>query len=130
MLAAYQEDELDIPAEFPAVLPASPRRGEEVTIECFAFGYRTDVPLLFSWRRVGYDSLPGNSTTTDHNRVLTMSFVELEDSGEYECTVQRTNGQTVKKSVTLDVQCMPIFGSFLVTGGVLGVANFTRDTVR
>ena len=54
------------PQNFPKSFPEAPVAGEEVRLECIAFGY--PVPH-YNWTRVGAD-LPRGSYITNHNRVL------------------------------------------------------------
>lgn len=101
-------NEPNIPNEFPAVNPSSPLRGDNVSLECFAYGKSTpDFPLIYTWTRLGGLQIPAKAVFSDlpWKRVLQIPNVEIDDAGEYNCLVQRTNGQSATKSVTLMVDC-------------------------
>ncbi|KAI1278064.1 Contactin [Halotydeus destructor] len=94
------------PNNFPKAFPEAPLAGEDVRLECVAYGY--PVPS-YNWTRLGVTSrLPEGSYTTSHNRVLMLPKVKVEDAGDYQCTA--TSGRDViTKFVTLSIQAMPTF---------------------
>lgn len=94
------------PNNFPKAFPDAPLAGENVRLECIAYGY--PVPS-YNWTRLGVTNrLPDGSYTTNHNRVLMIPNVKVEDQGEYLCTA--TSGrEIVTKAVTLSIQSLPIF---------------------
>lgn len=77
--------------------------GQDVRLECMAYGY--PVPS-YNWSRSGVTNrLPENAYTTNHNRVLILPKVQVEDMGDYVCSV--TSGRDViTKKVMLSIQCM------------------------
>ena len=58
--------------------------GEDVRLECIAFGY--PVPY-YNWTRVNSE-IPEGAIITNHNRVLVLPRVRVEDQGEYQCRAQ------------------------------------------
>lgn len=94
------------PNNFPKSFPESPLAGQDVRLECVAYGY--PVPS-YNWTRVGVtDRLPDGSTVTSHGRVLIIHNVKVEDQGEYACTA--TSGRDlIVKAVTLTIQSLPVF---------------------
>merc|ERR1719438_372266 len=96
--------QLRFPQNFPKSFPEAPIAGEEVRLECIAFGY--PVPH-YNWTRVGAD-LPRGSYITNHNRVLIIPRVRAEDQGEYECHAK--NDRThISDKITLSIQSKPVF---------------------
>lgn len=94
------------PNNFPKAFPEAPLAGDDVRLECMAYGY--PVPS-YNWTRQGVtNQLPEGSYTTNYNRVLMLPKVQVEDMGEYLCTV--TSGRDViQKSLILSIQCMYSF---------------------
>ena len=78
----YQQ--LRFPQNFPKAFPEAPVAGEDVRLECIAFGY--PVPY-YNWTRVNSD-IPEGAIVTNHNRVLILPRVRVEDQGEYQCRAQ------------------------------------------
>jgi len=75
----YQQ--LKFPNNFPKSFPEAPRVGEDVRLECVAFGY--PVPR-YNWTRKGAP-LPKGVVITNFNRILVLPKVKVEDMGEYVC---------------------------------------------
>jgi len=98
------------PNNFPKAFPEAPLVGQQVRLECLAFGY--PVPYYNWTRRAIIDHrelpLPYNSNLINHNRVLEISNVQLEDVGDYVCTAI-SGRDIISKSVTLSIQSLPIF---------------------
>lgn len=94
------------PNNFPKSFPDSALTGEDVRLECIAYGY--PVPS-YNWTRIGVTNrLPHGAYTANHNRVLMIPNIKIEDQGEYLCTA--TSGrELVSKAVTLSIQSLPIF---------------------
>lgn len=94
------------PNLFPKAFPEAPLAGQDVRLECIAYGY--PVPS-YNWSRSGVtDRLPEGSYTMSHNRVLIISKIKVEDQGEYTCTA--TSGRDlISKAVTLSIQSLPVF---------------------
>jgi hypothetical protein len=61
------------------------------------------LPLTYSWSRKDYP-LPESTVLSDHNRILQIFNVQLEDSGTYYCTVARDSGAQVTAIHHLDVE--------------------------
>ncbi|KAH3825753.1 hypothetical protein DPMN_127634, partial [Dreissena polymorpha] len=90
---------------FIASHPNKPLRGQDVALECFAYG---TLPMTYSWSRKDA-SLPQGAALSDHNRKLELYDVTLEDSGIYYCHVTRTSGQTALAAHNLMVESSPYF---------------------
>ncbi|KAK3744027.1 hypothetical protein RRG08_021855 [Elysia crispata] len=99
----------EIQNDFPAVFPSPPLRGQDVRLECFAYGSST-TPFRYSWSRDD-KPLPAASETFDHDRVLVLHNAQLEDSGVYRCTVSRGHATSDTKTVTLNLGAKPYFVS-------------------
>ncbi|PVD35862.1 hypothetical protein C0Q70_02831 [Pomacea canaliculata] len=97
----------EIQNDFPAVFPQPPLRGQDVRLECFAYGSST-TPFYYSWQRVGLP-IPDSAVLQDHNRVLIIRNAQLEDAGTYTCTVTRTSSAKDTRSVYLSLGARPYF---------------------
>lgn len=106
VIAHPSSQQLQFPNNFPKVFPEAPVAGQDVRLECVAFGY--PVPS-FNWTKVGeFNSLPPQAIFISYNRVLILPKVSIEDIGEYECRAH--NGRnSISKSVTLIIQAVPMF---------------------
>lgn len=98
----YQQ--LKFPNNFPKIFPEAPTVGQEVRLECIAFGY--PVPS-YNWTRKNAH-LPRKSYLSNFDRVLTIPKVGVEDEGEYLCDV-RNDRAHISNSVFLKVQAEPNF---------------------
>ena len=98
----YQQ--LRFPQSFPKAFPEAPIAGENVRLECIAFGY--PVPH-YNWTRVN-SVLPRGSYMTNYNRVLIIPRVRVEDQGDYRCTA-KNDKVTIKETLTLSIQSRPVF---------------------
>ncbi|KAK1129512.1 hypothetical protein K0M31_019233 [Melipona bicolor] len=96
--------QLKFPNNFPKAFPEAPIAGEEVRLECIAFGY--PIPS-YNWTRRGA-SLPRGSYTTSFNRVLIIPKVHVDDQGEYICRVHNDRS-AIENSVRLTIQAAPNF---------------------
>ncbi|GAB6020063.1 hypothetical protein CHUAL_002802 [Chamberlinius hualienensis] len=98
--------QLQFPNNFPKAFPEAPLAGQDVHLECLAFGY--PVPT-YNWTRRGFTSeLPRNASLNKYNRVLFIPKVSIEDVGEYICTATNIRS-SITSSVTLSIQAKPIF---------------------
>lgn len=98
---ASSGQKLLFPNNFPKAFPEAPLAGEDVRLECMAYGY--PVPS-YNWSRHGVTNrLPEGAYTTNHNRVLMLPKVQVEDMGEYTCTVS-SGREVIAKSLTLSIQ--------------------------
>ncbi|XP_015109291.1 contactin [Diachasma alloeum] len=98
----YQQ--LKFPNNFPKVFPEAPIAGEEVRLECIAFGY--PVPS-YNWTRRGAP-LPRGVVYQSYNRVLVIPRVRVEDQGEYVCRPFNDRA-SIENSVWLTIQATPNF---------------------
>ncbi|XP_046331627.2 contactin-like [Haliotis rufescens] len=91
--------------DFPAVFPSPPIRGEDIRLECLAYGR---LPLYYSWTR---DDAPmaGNVRYSDLNRVMVIPNAAVEDSGNYTCHVKRGSSSSDSKSFYLNIEAKPYF---------------------
>ena len=96
--------QLRFPQNFPKSFPEAPLAGEEVRLECIAFGY--PVPH-YNWTRTG-SSLPRGAYMENYKRVLVIPKIRVEDQGEYVCTA-RNDEVTIKGALTLSIQSRPVF---------------------
>ncbi|XP_025106853.1 contactin-like isoform X2 [Pomacea canaliculata] len=92
--------------DFINVYPGNPKQGQTIQMECFAYG---TGPLVYQWFRVGKD-MPATATFSSTRRVLTITNVQLEDSGQYKCRVDsRTTHLSDEKTYVLNIQAEPYF---------------------
>lgn len=89
---------------FPKVFPEAPIAGEEVRLECVAFGY--PVPS-YNWTRKN-GGLPRHAYQINFNRVLIIPNATLNDNGEYICTT-KNDRKTFQKSILINIQMKPNF---------------------
>lgn len=95
---------LIIANSFPKVFPEAPIAGEDIRLECMAFGY--PVPS-YNWTR--RDSpLPRNAYTLSYQRVLILPNATINDNGIYTCTITNDR-KSISKNLTLSIQQMPTF---------------------
>lgn len=97
--------QLRFPQNFPKSFPDAPIAGEEVRLECIAFGY--PVPH-YNWTRVNHAGLPRDAYITNYNRVLIIPSVRVEDQGEYSCEA-KNHMVSVTASIMLSIQSRPVF---------------------
>ncbi|KAG1669618.1 Contactin [Nymphon striatum] len=97
---------LQFPNNFPKAFPEVPLSGQDVKLECVAFGY--PVPS-YNWTRKGANTnLPPRASLQNYNRVLVLPKISIEDTGEYVCTA--ANGQAaIQSSVSIDIRANPVF---------------------
>ncbi|OWF39873.1 Contactin [Mizuhopecten yessoensis] len=95
----------EIVNEFPAVYPSRPVRGQNLYLECLAYG---SMPIEYSWSR---EILPMPRTVRilDHNRVLLIEGAQIEDGGTYTCHATRGFGIRVEKSFNFTIEAKPFF---------------------
>jgi len=98
----YQQ--LRFPQNFPKSFPEAPVAGEDVRLECIAFGY--PVPH-YNWTRAN-SPLPRGAYMTNYNRVLIIPRVKVQDQGEYICTA-KNDKVTIKAPLKLSIQSRPVF---------------------
>ncbi|KAH8418008.1 hypothetical protein KR222_010217 [Zaprionus bogoriensis] len=89
---------------FPKVFPEAPVAGEEIRLECMAFGY--PIPS-YNWTRQGMP-LQRNAFTTSYGRVLIIKNATTNDNGEYTCSISNPR-KTLSKSIFINIQMKPEF---------------------
>lgn len=89
---------------FPKVFPVAPIAGDEIRLECVAFGY--PVPA-YNWTRKNAD-LPKHAYSLNYNRVLIIPNATVNDNGEYICTT-KNDKKAIPKSVNVNIQMRPNF---------------------
>ncbi|KAK0161854.1 hypothetical protein PV327_008261 [Microctonus hyperodae] len=130
--ASFQQ--LKFPNNFPKIFPEAVVVGEDVRLECVAFGY--PVPS-YAWRRKGA-RLPHNAVFSSFNRVLTIHGVQIEDQGEYTCRAYNDRF-SIENSVYMSIQAEPNFtipledkhmdnrGDLMWTCEAFGIPDVTYD---
>lgn len=89
---------------FPKVFPDAPVAGDDIRLECMAFGY--PIPT-YNWTR--RDSpLPRNAYTLSYQRVLIIPNATINDNGLYTCTITNDR-KSISKNLTLSIQQIPTF---------------------
>lgn len=101
---ASSGQKLLFPNNFPKSFPEAPLVGNDVRLECIAYGY--PVPK-YNWTRVGAP-LPAGAEVSSHGRVLLLPRVRVEDLGEYVCSAS-ADQDSIRKGVTLTIQALPEF---------------------
>lgn len=101
---ASSGQKLLFPNNFPKSFPEAPLVGNDVRLECIAYGY--PVPK-YNWTRLGAP-LPEGAEVSSHGRVLLLPRVRVEDLGEYVCTAS-ADQDSIRKGVTLTIQALPEF---------------------
>lgn len=92
--------------DFPKVFPEGPLAGQEVRLECMAYGYPTPS---YNWTRTGTTNrLPDQFRILNDGKVLSLPKIKIEDDGEYICTAI-LDSYSIQKSVYISVQATPQF---------------------
>ncbi|XP_022316570.2 contactin-3-like isoform X2 [Crassostrea virginica] len=95
----------EISNEFISVHPRTPQKGQRVYLECLAFG---TMPITYTWSRHGLPMSP-RASFSDHNRVMMIDDVQIEDGGTYICHASRYTTARTQKNVTLVIESKPFF---------------------
>jgi len=91
---------------FPKSFPEGPLAGQDVRLECMAYGYPTPS---YNWTRVGVSTnLPTGYSIKNDGKVLVIPKVRIEDEGDYVCKASSEN-EMLQKSVRVTVQASPSF---------------------
>lgn len=91
---------------FPKSFPEGPLAGQDVRLECMAYGYPTPS---YNWTRVGPSiRMPNGYSTKNDGKVLVIPKIRIEDEGEYICRATSEN-ESLQKSVRVTVQAQPTF---------------------
>ncbi|KAL1485341.1 hypothetical protein MTO96_047343, partial [Rhipicephalus appendiculatus] len=96
---ASSGQKLLFPNNFPKSFPEAPLAGNDVRLECIAYGY--PVPK-YNWTRLG-GPMPAGAQISSHGRVLLLPRVRVEDLGEYVC-IASADQDSIRKGVTLTIQ--------------------------
>lgn len=91
--------QLRFPQGFPKYFPEAPVAGDEVRLECVAFGYPV---ATYNWTRKTMQ-LPSRTIVTNNDRVLILPKVRIEDAGEYVCTASNDK-VSITGSVIINIQ--------------------------
>lgn len=91
---------------FPKSFPEGPLAGQDIRLECMAYGYPTPV---YNWTRIGTSTqLPNGYSIKNDGKVLVIPKVRIEDEGDYVCKATSEN-DSLQKSVRVSVQASPTF---------------------
>ncbi|KAI8778190.1 contactin, partial [Biomphalaria glabrata] len=93
--------------DFIGVYPSPPLAGQDIRMECFAYGSTTS-PFFYTWTRED-KPMSTSAFLTDSNRVLIIPEAKLEDSGIYRCTVRRGASKSDTKVISLTLGARPYF---------------------
>ncbi|XP_060078104.1 contactin-like [Ylistrum balloti] len=102
--------------DFIAVFPQPPLKGQDVRLECFAYGSAQNYMDMwhYSWSREG-QPMPETAKYENFYRVLIIQNARLEDQGNYTCLVRRGNKAADSKTLYLRLEAKPYF--------ILGLQN-------
>ncbi|RUS84681.1 hypothetical protein EGW08_007551, partial [Elysia chlorotica] len=89
-----------IHSDFPAVYPSVPLSGQDMALECFAYGL---MPLVYTWTKDN-KPLPEHAMLLEHNRMVQIQNAKLEDSGSYTCRAARDDRIYSEKTLHVAVQ--------------------------
>ena len=91
---------------FPKSFPEGPLAGQDIRLECMAYGYPTPI---YNWTRVSPSSnMPKGYLIRNDGKVLVIPKARIEDEGEYVCKATSEN-ESLQKSVRVSVQASPTF---------------------
>lgn len=91
---------------FPKSFPEGPLAGQDIRLECMAYGYPTPS---YNWTRLSPStSLPKGYSIRNDGKVLVIPRARIEDEGEYVCKAMSEN-ESLQKSVRVSVQASPSF---------------------
>ncbi|KAG9511106.1 Contactin, partial [Fragariocoptes setiger] len=101
---------------FPKSFPEGALAGQDVRLECMAYGYPTPS---YNWTRSGATNrMPQGYSIINDGKVLLLPKVRIEDAGEYTCRVM-SESDSLQKSVIITVQAAPTF-TMPITHQILG----------
>lgn len=91
---------------FPKLFPESPMMGQDIRLECMAYGY--PIPV-YNWTRVSpTNQMPEGYSIKNDGKVLIIPRARVEDKGEYVCRAS-SEGESLQKSVYVSIQASPTF---------------------
>lgn len=91
---------------FPKSFPEGPLAGDDIRLECMAYGYPTPA---YNWSRASPSSrMPRGVSVRNDGKVLLIPKARIEDEGEYVCKATSEN-ESLQKSVRVSVQASPRF---------------------
>lgn len=102
------EQEPQIVNSFPKAFPSSPQVGDDVRMECIAFGTSV-TQMAYSWNRTDGKAMPSNANFSDYNRVMSIPNIQLSHAGRYQCLVSRRLGLFTTGEIALSVEARPYF---------------------
>ncbi|OWF40587.1 contactin-like [Mizuhopecten yessoensis] len=96
--------------DFIAVFPQPPLKGQDVRLECFAYGSAQNYIDMwyYSWSRDG-QPMPETARFENFHRILVIMNARLEDQGNYTCLVRRGNKAADSKTLYLRLEAKPYF---------------------
>ncbi|CAL1529096.1 unnamed protein product [Lymnaea stagnalis] len=93
--------------DFIYVFPATPTKGGDVRLECFAYG---TGPLNYTWSREGGRPLPIGYALESNGRILLIKNLDFADGGEYTFSVFSSSTELLySKAIDLAIQAKPYF---------------------
>jgi hypothetical protein len=91
---------------FPKSFPEGPLAGDDIRLECMAYGYPTPS---YNWSRISpTPHMPRGFSLRNDGKVLVIPKARIEDEGEYVCKAASEN-ESLQKSVRVSVQARPRF---------------------
>jgi len=91
---------------FPKFFPEGPLRGQDIRLECMAYGYPTPS---YNWTRLSPSGhMPQGFHLKNDGKVLVIPRARIEDEGEYACKAT-SESESLQKSVRVTVQASPHF---------------------
>jgi receptor-type tyrosine-protein phosphatase gamma len=103
--AVGSQQDPQIVNSFPKAFPTSPMVGDNLRMECVAWGTEQ---LIYKWNRLDAP-MPTGALFSDYSRVLTINNVQLQHGGKYRCTVTRRLGQETYKDISVSIEAAPYF---------------------
>lgn len=91
---------------FPKSFPEAPLVGQDIRLECMAYGYPTPS---YNWTRVGASNqLPRGYAIKNDGKVLEIPRARIDDEGEYVCKAS-SESESLQKSIRVTIQASPSF---------------------
>lgn len=91
---------------FPKSFPEGPLAGQDIRLECMAYGYPTPS---YNWTRISPTTeLPDGYSIKNDGKVLVIPKAKIDDEGEYVCKAT-SETESLQKSIRVTVQASPSF---------------------
>lgn len=91
---------------FPKSFPEGPLQGQDIRLECMAYGYPTPA---YNWSRLSpTNQMPRGYFIKNDGKVLVIPKARIEDEGEYACKAMSDN-DSLQKTVRVSVEASPKF---------------------